>query len=34
NLIQFSNMIQLDRCCETHDNEAEKKGCYPKLTLY
>nr|AOS50877.1 phospholipase A2 [Pseudechis papuanus] len=28
---------ELDRCCQTHDNcyeQAGKKGCYPKLTLY
>nr|Q8UUI1.1 RecName: Full=Basic phospholipase A2 PC17; Short=svPLA2; AltName: Full=Phosphatidylcholine 2-acylhydrolase; Flags: Precursor [Laticauda laticaudata]BAB72251.1 phospholipase A2 [Laticauda laticaudata] len=28
---------KLDRCCKTHDEcyaQAEKKGCYPKLTMY
>nr|AAZ22669.1 PLA-3 precursor [Pseudechis porphyriacus] len=28
---------ELDRCCQTHDNcydQAGKKGCFPKLTLY
>nr|AAZ22660.1 Pa-11 precursor [Pseudechis australis] len=28
---------ELDRCCQVHDNcyeQAGKKGCFPKLTLY
>nr|Q9I844.1 RecName: Full=Basic phospholipase A2 cPt10; Short=svPLA2; AltName: Full=Phosphatidylcholine 2-acylhydrolase; Flags: Precursor [Laticauda semifasciata]BAB03299.1 phospholipase A2 [Laticauda semifasciata] len=28
---------ELDRCCKIHDDcygEAEKMGCYPKLTMY